>query len=245
MRKSSGSKTMVNFKVDFSGITREFLRMQTVINRDLPKELEKRDTDDRLLDNVLRRLSERYPFAIHVPVGRLEYLKTVLGYKKSVNTRKSSGGFSNKGGIIGRQTIVNIGHVKTLDMYTKISKLDRGGTQMRHVAPFAGNPLKNNRGNAASKHSLWRLLEFPRKSRYTIRPSKKKSISFTTKRSGFAQFHHKRSAIWESSELSSGKHAYFLLDAQRELYKEDQVLLRIAVEDSVRFLIRTKTRFHK
>ena len=245
------SKTSsVHFSSNFTDIEKEFRKVGTVLGSQLAKELAARDVPDQLLDNVLDRLSARYPFAIHVPVGRIERLKQVLRYQKRVKSSASgsgAGGYKTTGTVTAKTTLVQIGNIKALDTYTQIARLDKGATRMRHYSPWDGNPKKKNSGSAARRFHLWRLLEFPRRSSYRIAStaSRRSKLAFTTSRDGFSQFHRRRWVSWSSTALTGSSKFYFLLDAQRELYAEDKAIVKRSVEESVRFLIANKTRFHK
>ncbi len=226
------------FTVSFKDINKEFRKFGIELGATVEKQLESDNIDEKIIKNVTKRLSNRYPFAEHISVGRTEAVKRSIGKKSGIRQRSTGQTFR---GVVSRKVTLSVGHVETLDKDTRISKLDRS-VPARHKFEVGGNPIKKNTGAAASRYHLWRLFELPRAAQKTLTPTTKTHLSFTAGPS-YDKFIHKTSVNWRS-RINPATKAYYFLDAQREVYKQDQNLFKNSVIRGVNKVIQQKTRFH-
>jgi hypothetical protein len=236
-----GGRGKQQFTISWGFVKAAEVEFRKSVGNDLAKEVRKLRTLDKITNNVVNRLNERYPFAVHVPTGRIrEVIKSI------------SKGTKRRDALKGNQTslVLGVGHIKTLDRDTQISKLDRSHP-MRHMSLKRGNPKKSS-APSASRYHLWRLLEKKRKTSYTIKPSKHPTLNFTLayrtsqqddgKKGGFSgedyEWQSKISVRWRSAYLANAEKFNYFITLQKTVHDEDKRIMKRSVESALHKLIK-------
>jgi len=239
MAKNKISGKAFAFHLDMSDLYKELGIFTKALGKDLAKEMETKNVGDKILKNTENNLLESMPKGS----GRIQRLISTMKSKQKYTFKTVPGGGRKGGGSSPRLALVQLVNIKEMDKKTLIARLDRDFPP-KHNAPFAGNPLKRIGSPTKNnpRNSLWRILEHVTKTRYPIAARSAKFLYYTKASDGFSKWHITKRTTWYGTNKGAFS-AYYLLDSQRQVYKEDRKIFENEFKKGVKKVIQTKTRF--
>jgi hypothetical protein len=245
------------FSVDKTRVVDALKHLSANIGKEVASELKSRNTGPNIVEHMKSRLDS----ILESPGTRAGIIKKTL--PKGLEVKQLDASKSQK--IIGnmiksrsstgtplfgkiakpRSVLLGVGHIPTLDTETKISKLD-SMDRPRHKAPFNDPPNPEKKINSPSSHiySLWSILENRQKFSYKIPRYTSGPVTYTTEQDGYRHWHRSRSVTWRAQPITAFQ-AYYLLNLNRQVYKDDRDLFYKDVVGAVKKFVETKSRFRK
>lgn len=252
------SKKFVSFKVSAFDVRKEMTQMRNNLAKTVSAEVRGQQVPGKIVKEMSSRLSTIYP----QKGGRIGKVLRSLGLKRTTKQVKATKSLSYLGGVslprskfpgnplqktaTSKNVHMHVGHIPTMDEETLIATLDQM-KQPKHIGPTSAgsraNQLKAIGSPSSYKYSLWRILEMRRKKIYRISAVNANSISYTTAKDNYENWHGGQSITWMAGKQTS-RNAYYMLNVARQVHHKDRNHFQSAVESGiVRYL--KSSRFKK
>lgn len=237
-KKSQGS--MFVFSVNTDDLLKELRKFSAAISTDLRKHLGTEDPGRKIQKRITGRLGTMAPRTSR----RIQDLLAAMSKRKRYRAVR---GRPTKHVSPIHNIMMQMIDIPTMDTATNLGRLDKLYPQ-RHIAEFAGNPVKKLSPAAKTyreqrRFSLWRMYEYYTPGAYTIPKRAKGPLLFTSKQDGNSSWIVSRKVQYTVSSRSVASSSYYILNDSRKLYKGDKQIFANSIGSGIKRLIATKTRF--
>jgi len=226
------------FTVDFSDINKELGKFINGLKEDLKDEIKASRAEKKIVAHARGTLFQDVPRKSR----RISAITQIMDKHNKYYTYGGSTRVLKKKAPIFALGLYNI---EKLDKATNIARLDQKYPEY-HYAPFQ-KPSKvkkaiGQKTKRMKRNSLWRILQYGRKSFYTIPTVEPGPVVYTSARDGFSRWHIRRTVKWFSEKPSTAG-IYYLLSISKQMYDDDKRVFYTAVVKGVSKILSNRTRF--